>query len=313
MSGFSIKATIPNYNGRSLLAANLPSVLGTLKPEQVIVVDDASSDESVEMLRRNFPGVAVVSRSLNGGFSAAANDGLRSTDSSLVLLLNSDVQVTPAFLDAIVPMFEDASVFAVTPRIITPALGDIDDGAKTGRWRRGFLWTDALRQASGVRPNLFASGCASVYRVSMLQELGGFDEAYAPFYWEDVDLSYRAWKRGWQSLYQPAGLVYHQHSATISRADPSRTNAIKARNCLLFLWRNIEDLDLVAQHRRWLGLVLAGRAAAGDWPFVRGWRMARGMRMQAIAARNADSRHRRLTDREILSAAGVTGVPVIRS
>lgn len=297
----SLNLIIPNYNSAKLIAETL-SRLRDLYPETTTyVVDDASTDGSVELLRERFPSVQVIARCQNGGFGAAANDGIRAGDSEFVVLLNADVEVKPGFLEHILPLFEDESVFAVSPSIITPSLGGIDDGPKTAFWRHGMLWVDNIQGVHEVRPVFFTSGCASVYRRSMLEALDGFDEAYSPFYWEDVDLSYRAWKRGWKSLFQPASSVLHQHSATISKIPSGYTRAVKARNQLLFIWRNIEDERLVRDHRRWLPLVLFRRALSGDWPWIRGWRLALAKRAEALAARRRDSAQRVLSDRDIFA------------
>lgn len=236
-----ISAVIPNYNGATLLGELLPKIRETLSNLALTVVDDASTDGSADLLRERFADVNLIARSENGGFSAAANDGIRATKGDFVLMLNNDVELTPGFLDSIMPLFDDDSVFAVSPKIVLPRRGDLDEGAKTGSWHHGLFSTDQRQDVSNVEPIVYATGCAAVYRRSMLEALGGFDEAYSPFYWEDVDLGYRAWKRGWRSLYQPAGVVYHQHSASIARLDAGVTNRIKSRNGLLFIWRNIDD------------------------------------------------------------------------
>jgi len=292
---------IPNYNGAELIAETLSRLRDVYSEIATCVVDDASTDGSVELLQEQFPSVRVIARSQNGGFGAAVNDGIRTVDSEFVVILNADVEVNPGFLEHILPIFEDESVFAVSPSIITPSLGGIDDGAKIAFWRHGMLWTDNVQGVCELSPVFFTSGCASVYRRSMLEALGGFDEAYSPFYWEDVDLSYRAWKRGWKSLFQPSSSVLHQHSATISKMPQGYTRAVKARNQLLFIWRNIEDWHLMRDHRRWLPLVLAKRVLSRDWPWILGWKQARAKREEALAAKYRDSAQRVLSDMDIFA------------
>ncbi len=301
-----VSAVLPNYNGGKMLAGTVRALLQTTIAESdLVVVDDASTDDSIELLREESPAIRSVTRASNGGFSATANEGLRAADGEFVVLLNSDVEVTPDFLDPILPLFEDATVFGVTCRIITPSLGGLDDGAKTAVWHHGMVWPDSTQDVSEVKPVFFASGCASVYRRSMLEELDGFDEAYSPFYWEDVDLSYRAWKRGWKSLYQPASTVYHQHSATTSKLPRSFTDRIKARNSLFFIWRNISDEQLLRKHRKWLPLVLAKRLALRDRAFVLGWHDAFLRRREAVEARRRDDVFRQLSDRQIFDTLGI--------
>ena len=270
-----------------------------------MVVDDAGSDNTVEQLASDYPAVRVIVRENNGGFSAAVNDGIRAEIGEFVVVLNNDVEVTPGFLDPILPLFEDESIFSVSPRIILPKMNGLDEGAKTSFWHHGQFFTDQRQGVNDLSPILYATGCAAVYRRSMLEELGGFDEAYSPFYWEDVDLGYRAWKRGWRSLYQPESTVYHQHSASISKIKASYTDRIKARNSLFFIWRNIEDKELIQKHRKWLPLVLGKKASNKDWAYIRGWADAWGRRNECESARQSDSVHRKLSDREIFEAVGI--------
>jgi len=300
-----LSVVIPSYNGREILPQCLVRLLDTSPRPDVTVVDDGSTDGTVDMLRSDYPDVRLVALPNNAGFSAAVNAGVSATTSDLVMLLNNDVHVSAGLADGLLPAFEDPSVFAVTPRIVLPGMSDIDEGAKTGFWHHGLFFTDQIQGVTAQRPVLYATGCAAVYRRSMLDELGGFDEAYSPFYWEDADLGYRAWKRGWRTLYEPGVVVHHRHSTSISRQPKRFVQTVKSRNSLLFIWRNIEDGRLLRTHRRWLPLVLARRCTAGDIDFLRGWRQACLRRREADAARLADSAHRKLSDRSIFEAVGI--------
>lgn len=295
---------IPTYKGWDHLHKCLARLDGLR--DRTVVVDDGSNDDTVRMLEQAFPEVRAIARAENGGFSAAVNEGIRATDSEFVVLLNNDVEVQPGLLDPILPLFEDESVFAVSPRIILPGKGDIDEGCKTMVRHHGMFYSDQRQGVTEVTPILHATGCAAVYRRLMLDELAGFQEAYSPFYWEDADLGYRAWKRGWKSLYQPAATVFHQHSACIGSLDGGFTARVRARNSFFFIWRNIEDEELLRTHRRWLPLLLLKRAARGDRSFLLGWKDAFGRRSEAAAAAQHDSAHRKLSDREILQITGIS-------
>lgn len=297
---------IPNYNGRDLLRKVLPTVLGQGRMvAEVIVVDDASVDSSACMVRQEFPSVRVLTRKSNGGFGVAANDGIIASQTDFVVMLNSDVEVTQGFLQPILPIFDDPTVFAACPKILTTSMGGIDDGAKTGRWHHGMFYTGQENHVARIKPVLFTSGCASVYRRTMLDELDGFDEAYAPYYWEDVDLGYRAWKRGWKSLYQPGSTVLHNHSSTISKLNRSMVDRIKTRNGLFFVWRNIEDQRLWNRHCFWLPLVLARRVARADKAYLKGYIEATARKSEALSAKEFDSSNRVLSDREIFGILGI--------
>lgn len=295
---------IPNHNGERLLAKHLPGAVECGMESKIIVVDDASTDCSAQLVERMFAGITLIKRTKNGGFSVAANEGIRADDGEFAVLLNNDVEVTPGFLDPIMPLFRDDDVFAVSPRILLPNKGNLDEGAKTGFWHHGMLYMDQRQGLTEVSPILYATGCAAVYRRSMLDDLGGFSEIYSPFYREDADLGYRAWKRGWRSLYQPASSVRHEHSASISQIDRGFVDTIKARNGFFFIWRNIEDPGLLKRHHRWLPLVLAKNCLVGDRCLISGYRMARPYRDACDRARREDSTHRQLSDREIFDSVG---------
>ncbi|MHB1457840.1 MAG: glycosyltransferase family 2 protein [Armatimonadota bacterium] len=301
-----VAAIIPNYNGRDLLIRYLPRLHDALGDMcDLVIVDDASTDNSVEFLTSNFPEVRVITREINGGFSRTVNDGIRATSGEFLLLLNNDVDAVLGLLDSILPLFDDEEVFSVSPKVILPHMQNLDEGAKTGKWYHGMFYPDQRQGITSVTPSLYTTGCAAIYRRSMLDALGGFDEAYSPFYWEDADLGYRAWKRGWKSLYQPAGTVYHQHSASISNIRKNFTDRVKTRNSLYFIWRNIEDRRILNNHHIWLPLILARHGIAGDLPFLKGWHDAYNHRQEADVSRLADSQHRRLSDEEIFQIIGI--------
>ncbi|MCE5314982.1 MAG: glycosyltransferase family 2 protein [Armatimonadota bacterium] len=293
---------IPNYNGVGIIGESLASLRDTAG---ITVVDDASTDGTPDFIARQFPHVNILRRTENAGFSVTVNHGIRSTSSELVALLNNDVVVEANFLDALMPLFSDPEVFSVGPRILLPSHDYRDEGCAMPRWYHGMLYGSQSQGVTDITPVLYTTGCAAIYRRSMLEELGGFDETYSPFYWEDVDLGYRAWKRGWKSLYQPASTVYHQHSASISRIKKNYTDRIKARNSLFFIWRNIEDSHILHEHRHWLPIVLAKRIATGDTAFLSGWRDAYLRRNEASSARACDSQHRVMSDHDIFAICGV--------
>lgn len=294
---------IPNYNGAALLAGFLNGLIENTAgaSERIWVIDDGSTDASIEIVHKSFPSVNHIVQGSNGGFSTAVNTGIAASDGEFIVLLNNDVQVTPDFLDNLIPLFDDPTVFAVSPRIILPLHGDIDEGPKRGFWRHGLFYSDQHQGVDSVIPITYACGGAAIYRRSMLEQLGGFDELYCPAYWEDVDLGYRAWKMGWKNLYQSASTVYHLHSASTSKMNRSYIDMIRARNSLLFIWRNIDDAKLLRMHRRWLPFVLMRRSFARDYAFIKGWKEAR----MRIRDSNPPIGERVMSDSEIFNKVGV--------
>lgn len=268
-------------------------------------MDDCCTDDSVDLIKAEFPKVRLTARSHSGGFSAAVNDGIMATESKAILVPNTDVDVTPGLIAPLVEQLDGPNVFAVAPRILLPNQGNMDEGAKTRVWHHGMFYPTQRSDSPGVVPVLYATACTALYRHPILEELGGSDCAYCPAYYENTDTRYRAWKRGWASLYELAATVYHQHSTTTSKLNRRYINRIKSRNSVLYIWRNIEDATIRGWHRRWLGIVLLRRTICGDTDLVRGWRMAFLCRAEAISALRQDSKHRKLSDREVFSRTGV--------
>ncbi len=294
----NISVVIPNYNGAGIIEKCLDSVTDFF---EVIVVDDGSADDSASLIKSRYPHVKLIENGVNKGFSHSVNTGIRAAKGDLVFLLNTDVILPPNVTDNMVPLFEDPDVFAVSPRIILPKKGNIDEGCKSGKWHHGVFYTDQRQGVAEMTPILYATGCAALYRKSMLDALGGFDEVYAPFYWEDADLGYRAWKRGYKSLYTPHAFVTHEHGATTSKANSGYKNTIIARNMIYFIRRNISDKDILGKHKRLLPSVSVKKLLTGDIAFVKGVREA----LSSGNAKPLGEDERKLSDREIFEICGI--------
>ena len=245
---------IPNYNGQKLLARYLPSVVRAARraKAEVIVADDASSDDSVAWLKTHVPEVAVLVSGKNLGFAENCNRAIQAMNSDFVILLNSDVEVEENFIGPLLKHFESSSgLFAVSPHFYNQALGGRDEAVTYFHFKRGLIhvaWpclagADPPEQAAPVG---YACGGAAAYDRRKFLELGGFDSLFAPYYWEDSDLSYRAWKRGWRVVFEPQSRVFHQHQGTISRlASDRRIRQIILERQLWFNWKNLTDPDLL--------------------------------------------------------------------
>jgi GT2 family glycosyltransferase len=233
----SVSVVIPTYNGKTLLAKNLPPLLHAAErhpfPVEVIVVDDASSDGSVQFVSENFPEVRVLAQEANSGFAETINRGIFAAGHDIILALNNDVLVDDNLFARALARFEDPAVFSVTPNMVDPRLGE---SQAITRLKPGICWFNTvnlqLRDLDGFQgeiPLFFASGGASFYDREKLCLLGGFDPVYHPFYVEDLDLSYRGWKAGWKCLMEPGTTVYHETSS--SAACTGKEDQVLTSNC----------------------------------------------------------------------------------
>lgn len=220
----AVSLVIPTWNGRDHLARNLSSVVDALAGNpnhEIIVVDNGSDDGTVEFLGQNFPGVRVLACERNLGFGEGSNAGFRAARNDIVVLLNNDMRVDEGFLAPLLDGFRDARVFAVTAQIFfsDPNKRREETGLVHGQWLNGRLRLNHIadEDITGLFPTFYAGGGSTAYDRRKFLELGGFDEILKPFYVEDTDVSYQAWKRGWLILYAPGSIVYHEHRGTIGK------------------------------------------------------------------------------------------------
>lgn len=249
-----VSIVIPVWNGKELLRRSLPSVLEARKYEgnrieEIIFVDDCSTDRSGEYLEKNFKEeVKLIRHRENRGFANAANRGVRMAKGKLVCLLNQDVLVSERFLEPVVKLFVEDRVFGVS-------LHEKGYGGATGEFRDGFLEHKGMDEKNEVCNSLWANGGSAVFRRKVWMKLKGFDEElFSPFYWEDVDICYRAQKRGYVVLWEPEARVLHEHESVINETNFRRKKLaiIKERNQLLFIWKNITSKNLFRRHLRGL-------------------------------------------------------------
>ena len=238
---------IPNFNGESLLAKNLPYAVSAMNNKEnnvceIIVVDDGSWDNSIKLLKDKFPQIKVIKHKINRGFSASINTGVRGSSGDLLVLLNSDVVPSEGFLVSTLPHFRNPKVFAVS-------LHEKGYGWAKGGFKDGYIQILPGDESSTFHESFYVSGGSGVFRRSIWMELGGMDEELlSPFYWEDIDLCYRAAKRGYIVGWEPESYVVHNHESTISKLSKKYVSRIKERNQLLCLWKNLTSPTLVRKH-----------------------------------------------------------------
>lgn len=221
----SISVVIPNYNGRQLIERNLPTVYEALTASnieyEIIIVDDVSTDDSVSFIKANFPFVILLTNEINQGFSPTINKGIHHATKDLVFALNTDVELTREYFFLLIRYFDDEDVFGVSGRTIGLQDEVIQEAAKFPRQRASKKIDPCnffIEEPNDFKvPTLYLSGANALIDRKKLIQLNGFDEIYAPFYYEDLDLSIRAWQVGWKCYYEHGAICRHPVSATIKK------------------------------------------------------------------------------------------------
>lgn len=260
-------AVIPNWNGRDLLEKYLPPLVRAMSghpDNEIIVVDNGSTDGSAEFVRRNFPQVRLIALPENLGFGGGSNEGIRAAKNDIVVLLNSDMRVAEDFLPPLLEGFSDPQVFAVSCQIFfsDPRKRREETGLTQGTWSHGMLRVRHREDAAVDRlfPCFYGGGGSCAFDRRKFLELGGFDPLLHPFYLEDTDLGYLAWKRGWKVFYQPKSRVWHEHRGTIGRTfSRGYIENVIRRNFVLFAWKNIHEPGRLAAHflHAWAGALMS--------------------------------------------------------
>ncbi len=242
-----VSLIIPNFNGEKLLEENLSFVFEAFankenKILEIIIVDDASNDGSVNFIKRNYPDIRLIKHKLNRGFPAAVNTGVRMAKGDYIALLNTDVKPSRNFLVDSLVHFKNEKVFAVS-------FHEKGYGWARGYFEDGFINHEQGKESKSVHETFWVSGGSGIFRRSMWLKLGGMDEKlFTPFYWEDIDISYRAAKRGWLLLWEPNSKVIHEHESTMKKISINYRKRIQERNQLIFIWKNITSPQLLKRH-----------------------------------------------------------------
>lgn len=305
-----ISVIVVNYNGARWLEACLSALLDTAPPRtEVIVVDNASTDESRQILARYAAAVRTVPLDENRGFAGGNNAGARLAQGELLAFLNNDTRARAGWLEALrAPLQQDATIGFSTARLVYMHDPSIVDSAGDG-W---LTWGGAFKRGHGRAADAFgtpgevfgACGAAFMMRRSLFEELGGFDEDFFLAF-EDVDLSYRARLLGARCAYAPDAIVEHAGSASLGRLSDAAVR---------FGQRNVEWVYFIDTPWPLLLRSLPGHClllAAASIYFLRAGRFSTFVRAKlaalagwraVLAKRAAVQRRRRVSSRAIWRA-----------
>ena len=308
-----IDIVIPNYNGTNLIKKNLPVLISCIKKYEVgeiIIVDDFSKsqefDELQSFVKKTKNGsdvkIKLLRNDKNLGFSSTVDHGVLQASAEYIVLLNTDVTPEKNFLDkAIFDLDRNPDLFGV---------GMLDKSVEGGKivlrgrgiasWKRGFVVHS--RGEVDKTDTFWISGGSSIVRRELFVKLGGFDTLYNPFYWEDIDLSYRARKSGYNLEFNPASIVEHRHEegAIKKYYKPSRIKKIAYRNQFIFVWKNITDTNLFISHFVWLPFHFTKAIISLDFAYLHGFLLALAVLPDIIKKRNMQKKLYKRGDQELL-------------
>lgn len=252
MQKHKVTIVIPNYRGMKYIRGCMDA-LRRQKEEgaefTVLVVDNASDDGSLEVLKEEYPEAKLIELAENTGFAHAVNVGIRASETPYVILLNNDTVVKPGFVRTLVEAIEkDERIFSVSPMMLTMQDETILDGAGDGYNILGWAYSRGKGRAytgyQKAKEVFSASGGASIYRKSIMEEIGYFDENHFA-YLEDVDIGYRARIFGYRNVYEPMAKVVHAGSGTSgSRYNEFKTRLSSANNAYL-IGKNMPPVQLI--------------------------------------------------------------------
>ncbi len=271
MDKIKVAVVILNWNGEKFLENFLPSVIAcNTFYSKIILADNASTDNSVAYVRKNFPTIEIIQNASNGGFAKGYNDALKHVEAEYYILLNSDVEVTPGWIDNVIQMMnDDPSIAACQPKIRAyhdkkmfeyagAAGGFIDKYGYT--FCRGRILERLevdMGQYDDAREIFWATGACLFIRSACYHKVHGFDEDFFA-HMEEIDLCWRLKNLGYKIMYCPASIVYHVGGGTLNKANPKKTY-LNFRNNLILLCKNHSSQYLFA--KMCLRLILDGIAA----------------------------------------------------
>ena len=238
-----VTVVIPNYNNIKLLNNLLNSLQNSISLKNVIIVDNASGDNSVNFIKEHYPEILLIENDKNMGFAYAVNQGIKLVETDFVLLLNNDTEIEENTIKHLLRTINlSDKIFSVSSRMIQyhnrDLLDDVGDEYTIIGWSKRRGYNRSISEYPIDEEVFSACAGAALYKMSVFDEIGLFDENFES-YVEDMDLSFRARLSGYKSYYSSKAKVYHHGSATTgSRYNPFKVK-ISARNNVYLIYKNM--------------------------------------------------------------------------
>ena len=230
---------------------------------EIIIVND-DPETSIKEHLKNYPSIILIENKINLGFAGAVHQGALSATQEFLMFLNTDVILfDTTYENALTHFKSDPQLFAVS---FAQKEKDVSiGGRKKLFWKDGFIQhTRAKKEETGITAWADCGSC--MIDKNKYLKIGGLDDIYSPFYWEDVDLGYNAWKAGYTILFDRTIVVEHHHESTIQTYFKKQTiTQVSFRNQLLFIWKNISDTIFLKDHSYQLGIFLLKQICKGSF------------------------------------------------
>ena len=286
-----------NYNGAELLKKCLPSLIDDANipntGNEIVIIDNKSTDDSKKIVLNEFPDVKWFEASANR-FLISYNEYLALCKHPYVFILNNDVILRKGCISALLSKFDDPSVFSVAPFVLNP--GDIPENGRTKLyWSFGRIFYKVVDFNQGLTAT--ASTSAGMYDREKLVSMGGFDDLLFPMYGEEMDLTIRAYRRGWIVLFEPSAIADHIGSATINKKVmhyERRASLVKNRH--LSMIKHIHNKFRLSEYFFWTILVMPFRLISFDKGYLLGTIRAIRQFKQASLKRRIEKQSAKITD-----------------
>lgn len=247
----SVSVVIPNYNGEMYLKACMESLMEqSLKADEIIIVDNASTDESVKYIKNRYSNIVkLICLEKNYGFSKAVNEGIKNSNSEFVVLLNNDTELHKEWLLELYNCIkDDESIFSVCSKMLRfdnrNIIDDVGDEYTIFGWARKIGDGELSDKYKESREVFSSCAGAAIYRTSIFKKIGLFDENFFA-YLEDMDISYRARIYGYKNYYSAKAKVYHIGSATSGSRHNSFKVKLSARNSIYLIYKNMHGIQIM--------------------------------------------------------------------